>query len=478
MLKGKMKIEMTDIHTGETNTVLEQNMVTDALSDFFKPLGLAKSPAKYLNGFAPYYQKPLGGLLLFDGQIEENAGRYYPPSTVNLVGCAAYNAQNNTTGKKRGGYNQTESELNLTERYMKYVYDFATSQANGTISCVCLTHRNGGYTSYGAEDAVFLSDCPLMIQADDGTLQYVYNNAGSGGSDYTGANTGDKTTGFTLGRTELLFAIDRNTDLAYYFRFDSGSEGTIISRRAYLRNVSVLENPYRQKALVDEVPVTGLNVSGRNAYCFDPASNSLYLFGADNSQTKAGDTFRIAKIELGTWKVTTYTMTNTADVPLYTDGLRYAFAHNGFAYIRSYSSPYTIYKFEIGNPANVAAIKNCDIPIGSFYPQFACNGWIYYEGSYSKNSSTYYGLLVLNEETNEFLKLENWYLASSSSHSYQCCFTPVIGEPMLYFVSRGHKAAYGFYLLTNYLATINNLSEPVTKTADKTMKITYIIQEQ
>jgi len=32
--------------------------------------------------------------------------------------------------------------------------------------------------------------------------------------------------------------------------------------------------------------------------------------------------------------------------------------------------------------------------------------------------------------------------------------------------------------LADYLATINNLSEPVTKTADKTMKITYTIEEQ
>lgn len=69
-------------------------------------------------------------------------------------------AQNNTKGTKRGGYNQTESELNMTNRYMKFVYDFATSQANGTISCVCLTHVNGGYTSYGSDDAVLNTNLP------------------------------------------------------------------------------------------------------------------------------------------------------------------------------------------------------------------------------------------------------------------------------------------------------------------------------
>lgn len=34
------------------------------------------------------------------------------------------------------------------------------------------------------------------------------------------------------------------------------------------------------------------------------------------------------------------------------------------------------------------------------------------------------------------------------------------------------------HLVQSYLATINNLSKPVQKTADKTMKITYIIREE
>ena len=34
------------------------------------------------------------------------------------------------------------------------------------------------------------------------------------------------------------------------------------------------------------------------------------------------------------------------------------------------------------------------------------------------------------------------------------------------------------HILGNYLATINNLNKPVQKTADKTMKITYILREE
>ena len=209
MLKGTMTIELTDVHTGEKETVVEHNMITNALQEIFRPLGLNKSPGKFLNSYAPYYQKLLGGLLLFDRNIEENPNNLYPPAEAQLIGCGAYGVQNNTTGTSRGGYNQTESELNLANRYMKYVYDFATSQANGTISCVCLTHLNGGFTSYGSDDAVYTSSYPLGIQLADSTLQYVYTG-------YTGASTGDKYSGLSLGTTQVLFLIDRAEDIAYY----------------------------------------------------------------------------------------------------------------------------------------------------------------------------------------------------------------------------------------------------------------------
>lgn len=462
MLKGTMKIELTDVKTGQTETVLEHNMVTNALANIFKPLGLVKDPSRMYESFAPYYQKLLGGLLLFDSNIEENADMLYPPAEAQLVGSAVYGQQNNTTGKVRGSFNQTESELNLTDRYMKYVYDFQTSQANGTISCVCLTHANGGYTSYGSSDAVFNSDHPLAVSVDNGYLQYVYTS-------YTNANTGDKYNGFTVGVTELLFAVALDTDAAYYLRFDSGTKLTITKRRAYLKTVSVLENPRNTKPLMEEWTLDeGFNISGRNCYNFDPATNALYVCGASNYQTKVNETFNVLKIDFGTWKTSTYTITNTSDVMLSTDGMRYAYVHDGFVYVKSYNSPYHVYKFELTNSANVVKLKETGMSGIPGLPEFAINGRIYYDDNGSD-------LYIADSATNEFLKPESNRLYSSNRHY---CYAPVLENPMLYFISCGNYTTIGFAVISNYLATINNLSEPVTKTADKTMKVTYIIQEQ
>lgn len=468
MLKGKMTIELTDINNN-VEIIHEENIITNALTEIFRPLGLVKSPSKLMNEWAPYYGTSLGGLLLFDTQLEENPNNLYAPASAKLIGCAAYGNQNNTKGTTRGGYNQTESELNLKDRFMKYVYDFTTSQANGTISSVCLTHLNGGFSSYGNSNTVFTHDFPLAVRICDGQLKYVHTN-------YTGASTGDKFSGITIGKTEMLFLIDRETDCAYYFRIDNPTSVTIIKRRAYLKSISVLENPYYEKALAEEISISELQISIPTeyiAYNFDSINNSLYIFSCKDYGIKPGGQFISTKIEFNSWNTSQSTMINTTDVNLATYGMRYAFAHNGYVYLKDKYTPCDIYKFEFGNSANVIKINKKGITSISGYPQIAINGRIYYENA-ARNSSEY-SIYIVDTHTNEIIIPENSRLCNTQ---YNYCYTPVLNEPMLYYVSCGNEATLGFYIIGNYLATINNLSEPVTKTADKTMKITYVIQEQ
>lgn len=96
MLKGTTRIELTDVHTGKVEVHEESNMITNALTDIFKPLGLSNRPNCYFNEFNPYYQKLLGGILCFDTEIPENPENYYPPANARLICCASYGVQNNT----------------------------------------------------------------------------------------------------------------------------------------------------------------------------------------------------------------------------------------------------------------------------------------------------------------------------------------------------------------------------------------------
>lgn len=150
-LKGHTIIELTDVGTGEVETVESDNMFTNALSQIFNGLAGLYSASMTIpdsSDTLKLAQHLLGGLLLFDTALEEDVNNVFAPAGTTMVGCAAYNnSTHSTLPTTQGTYNVTESEMN--EGNVKFVYDFTTSQANGTIAAVCLTSLEGGFAGYG-----------------------------------------------------------------------------------------------------------------------------------------------------------------------------------------------------------------------------------------------------------------------------------------------------------------------------------------
>ena len=121
-LKGSAVIELTNVKTGETERYEEHNMVTKALEYLHTPIGNLKSPTDCTFATEPSYKGLLGGILLLDTALEEDASNVILPTSVNVVGCACYNQTNTTTSPKRGSYNEAESYLTTssTERSIAY----------------------------------------------------------------------------------------------------------------------------------------------------------------------------------------------------------------------------------------------------------------------------------------------------------------------------------------------------------------------
>lgn len=155
MIKGHTKIELTNVKTGEVQVVEDDNIVTNAPMIYenaskirgYNEYAAAKSFAGdvILKKDAGNKQVLLadayfGGILLFADPIDENANYPYVNSTNEMVGNGSvYDAMTET--KEYGAYNQEESTYVVSEDGIitrKYVYDFGTSKANGTISSVCL----------------------------------------------------------------------------------------------------------------------------------------------------------------------------------------------------------------------------------------------------------------------------------------------------------------------------------------------------
>ena len=144
MLKGKSIIELTDVHTGKKEIYEDENLVTEAIFDILNTNiqgAMYNSPSfDSQSGEAwllPIYQRLTGGILLYQDEIEEDPSVIYAPLNNPLIGYASNDA-NNTEDIQRGSRNLTESKA--VDGGFKYVWDFATSQANGTISCICLTN--------------------------------------------------------------------------------------------------------------------------------------------------------------------------------------------------------------------------------------------------------------------------------------------------------------------------------------------------
>ena len=132
-LKGHTKITLTDIYTGEQKIVEEDNMVTNAVASVL---------AHNYSGLANFSSiMPLknmySGVMCFESAITENADNFNPPAeNINKMVACAGQTPHATANPYRGNPNGGQSHTDATS--IKFVWDWASNQGNGTISTVCL----------------------------------------------------------------------------------------------------------------------------------------------------------------------------------------------------------------------------------------------------------------------------------------------------------------------------------------------------
>lgn len=135
MIRGDAKIELFNAKTGKLENVTEEhNLVTNALA-YIINIEAARGAALSDN-VLPIATKALGGIMLFDAELEESADNiHFPPKDAHLVGFASTNTG---TNELQGSFNSVES--GATDTGYVSVWDFGTSQANGTIKSVARTN--------------------------------------------------------------------------------------------------------------------------------------------------------------------------------------------------------------------------------------------------------------------------------------------------------------------------------------------------
>lgn len=164
-LKGKAIFELTNVDTGETRVVKEENMVTNAFQYLIQETGLYGTVMldRALGSSTTYsdmdtamsktsYNRDMvrsltNGLVLFNGKLNESVDHVYitadDPGVTGVGADLAYIGEQTCAGS----YNKTES--GVIEKGYKHVWDFTTSQANGDIGCACLTSVEGAGLGFG-----------------------------------------------------------------------------------------------------------------------------------------------------------------------------------------------------------------------------------------------------------------------------------------------------------------------------------------
>lgn len=461
MLKGEATIELKDIHTGEVEVLHEANLVTNALSDVinYASAWMVDRTLNFASSIYPIYNHLLGGVVIFPEVLEEDATKCWAPYHLDPTGFAS-NVANTGTDVRRGSLNANESGFVLSQEGekigYKYVWDFSTHQGNGAVASICLTHPLAGYNWYGCLDG-----------PADGRLKVFVKN-----QDITGYRSNNDPLWNIPVFTILL---NQNSGYAYGINFGTGilyRERVIPFNDIGMHDFSIHFGSYKMDAVYEEAA----NFSNTNFFknsgtrYFFPVSDTEIL-GVSNAGNSSGSaSVRWIKINVlteeyteGTWSIQAQLAVSRCNVA----------QSNGYMFWVSYDRK-SVYKI---NLTNVADVKS--IPAG-----FTIGG--YDEGSPSRD--------VLTSIPSGVILGTNFYISNDTIHktiTYGDCqgnnynlYGGVLYGPYL----RGYGYIYRPYgdpanskfsvsLIPQYLATINNLSSPVTKTADKTMKITYTLTE-
>ena len=202
-----------------------------------------------------------------------------------------------------------------------------------------------------------------------------------------------------------------------------------------------------------------------------------YWYGFSNEENSSGDAtmvwVKISKedysIEEGTWTLSNAYLKAVGERAMdsYPERICRCCMRNGYLYVPAYNNK-GIYKINVNNSADVTLI-----PFG-----FTSGDSPLCESGTCELYLTLIGDLIIGGDYQ--ITADDTVIKTKGNARLNHAATPLFQYKNFLL---GWGGSYGneyrtMYLLTPYLATINNLASAVVKTTDKTMKITYTLMQE
>lgn len=447
-IHGKTIIELHDAKSGRlVKRTEDNNMLTKALYYFYDQGGMTNPTAFGNNNIKNNaLQYLLGGILCLDTELDEDNEIVRVPAGVGMTANGAYNVVNTGNPPELGSWNENESGWQQDGSY-KMVWDYTTSQGNGTIACVSLTSWFRGYSGIGNK-----SNTLKMSQV---TSLSAYNSVTGKGTD-AGAIVGYK--------TNIMYMLDRDfknktTVSLKKYKFPMTGIDLRNTMSAELIEEKTLNLPSNLQNLTAEanVSVDEVFVKGGKAY-FLVGKHARY------------DSRVSGVVYVGEFDLTTEQITNSWVVDVTSEesminltGVSDKYVIAGLRWIeyRNQANSGDITDeaglYLAASSQDHQSLETIDTDLFEFtgWHQDSQQGWGYANGLIDVST----GLLLPENGTGD--RLSQWGGFMTDNNLLKIASTDSTGY---------------IYRDARYIASINNLEEPVTKTGDKTMKVTYVIR--
>lgn len=482
-IKGSATIELTNAD-GSKEIYKHDNMITNAVQDLcMSQRGDMATILKIVNNGDSYAQTLFGGLLLFDDELDDDVNNYFLPT----VKCTGYASQDAYAGLDtcRGSFNATEGGVQADGSY-KFVWDFATSQANGTIKSLALCPNMMGQigitsNKVSSESKDFYMKRTNIVPFDSNG--YMYPSGQADGFDADGLyivaviddiayaasmdNIGYR--GISGVSSNLMFK--KNGGVLKLLRFKLGASSIALTdkvcRASYIDTINI----QLPAEFVDSI--TYEDYHSLIAFNYDKDNNKIIVFPCYRASLLAvNSTIKYCEIDLSNnCAVTLYTFTNNTPGSIMNVGDTWT-TNNGYSlyvmkdYIVVKSKVGDVYKYysikkndntqvkEIQRMDGTSFVQNSDQRIIPIFKKWKIliayiNGYIVIDLESGQMRDT--NILNMTDFCNIDIGHKSVFAMTGKNLAYSLCFNPFI------------------------LCTKNNLDSPVTKTASQTMKITYTL---
>ena len=493
-MKGHTKIELKDVNTGEVKVVEEDNMVTSALKRLLFVNPLLANPVA--DNDSTIIGNLIGGILLLEDAIDEKINTCCVPAGNKMTARGVHGLAYSGVVTECGSFNANESGFQ-EDGSVRLVYDFNSSQGNGQISCVSLTSKAGGKMGIGDNienvDTQEISDIEFnkygeikSSVSDPGYNLALLSSVNNIAVYFTKGYQPSVTRSVEFEVYDAPISSISVFDKSDYSRF-KGDLNALPSERL-IKTFSV-QLPEKVLSCFRTSGTNDIYRGGYVSYFFD--GKIRLIIGPHSSNIAPKGTAYLCIIDPITETIVVKDIVNNSlgsmalSDDIYTaSNYNYEFDWaSRVAVTQKYliapifvDGGWKLYRINIEDNTDIVELgftkftENSNT-IPKIYFTFITEEFAYFE--YGSGSGNKYVINVLAGE----VKRTNVKLISYDNRTFYT--GQVQGNDLLLVNSWRYGAYSGNYLYAHTvpLITINNLSEPVVKTASQTMKVTYTISE-